>query len=29
MVAEHCGTKHHEITLTKEEMLEAIEEDIV
>jgi len=28
MVADHCGTKHHEIVVTEAEMLEAIEEDI-
>jgi len=28
MVADHCGTKHHEIVLSEAEMLEAIEEDI-
>ena len=29
MVADHCGTDHHEIIVTKEEMLEEIENDIV
>jgi len=28
MVADHCGTKHHEIIVTETEMLEAIEDDI-
>jgi hypothetical protein len=28
MVAKHCGTYHHEIILSEEVMLEAIEDDI-